>query len=188
MELSGISKSDPAEVLLFITVNQHANMWMFINGSTWMDFRSHWNPVREHLKPFTFHCVKARGWNTQSASGQTFEVVEHITEFLGVHQCRAANKAYLWCWQQWLEKQSSAKEIRNGTASFIAQLSTLDVVNTATLRAFDDLVSEAVTDEDYVWALNFVADTLDGPSIPYHIDDDDTCEWLAAYRAYEETL
>lgn len=186
MELSNISKDDPAEVLLFVAINHHGNMFAFVNRlDSQMDFHPHWSPVRSFLKPYTFHCVRARGWNTSSATGQTFEILDHVCEFGSIHQARQANARYLATWMRWVDAGASAEDIRTATTSFVKGLNALGDLNANALASYD---AKLPSDEHYIWALEFVADTLEAPE--YHIEIDNQTsepEWLAAYLAFEES-
>ena len=185
MELRNISKDDPAEVLLFIAVNHHGNMFAFVNAlGSQMDFHPDWNVVRPLLKPYPCHRVRARGWNTTSATGQTFEIMDHICEFGSIHQARAANKMYLRTWMRWVEEDSTAEDVRANSTAFVKGLRALGDLNALALKSFE---AQIPVDDAYAWALNFVADTLEAPDTPVEIDNTlSEPEWLTAFIKWTE--
>lgn len=185
MELSNISKDDPAEVLLFVAINHQGNMFAFVNKLTsFNDFHQHWQPVRHLLQPMTFHCVRARGWNTASSTGQTFEILDHICEFGSIHQARASNARYLQTWTRWVDSGAAAEDVRAATTTFVKGLKALGDLNRDALASYD---ASLPSDEHYIWALEFVADTLEAPDTLIEIDaETSTNEWLDAFIAWND--
>lgn len=155
-ELSGIHRDNPAYTLIFIAVGWNGEHFSFLNAlHNRMDFRKErWAPVRAHLKPYTFHAIKCKAFNTTTGSRQDFLPAEHIAEFGGITEARLFNSWYLEQYLRWVEF-ADAELATAETLRFIDKIRDFAIHRQAFSSAMTEVAAEHFQDEEFLKKLSF---------------------------------
>lgn len=97
MNLSNISYTDECYTIVFIAVSRNGQYFSYLNRldrqfDFYWDRWKEWEPI---LRPYTFHAFLVRAYNTKSKSNMGLTPVQHLCEFMGIHEGRTFNAAYL---------------------------------------------------------------------------------------------